>query len=104
MTNQPLAQSCITIPEDSKFFEGHFPGNPILPAIAQLHYVFALLSENKAAAVVSHIDVARFRETLRPGDVVSLTLSESQHGDSVSFKLTRASDSSLVSHGKLRLA
>ena len=58
------------------FFQGHFPGQPIMPgvlqleAMAQLTGVLALSragNENKLAVLLS-IDEAKFRRTVIPGD------------------------------------
>ncbi len=62
------------------FFQGHFPGNPIMPgvliveALAQVGAV-ALLSmeENKGKiAVFTGIDKVRFRKQVKPGDTLRL--------------------------------
>ena len=54
---------------DEFFFQGHFPGNPIMPA------VFRLLSmpEFKGkTAVYTGIDKAKFRAMAKPGDTLRL--------------------------------
>jgi 3-hydroxyacyl-[acyl-carrier-protein] dehydratase len=65
------------------FFQGHFPGHPIMPgvlileAMAQVGGVFALLSNEVGEDQVPYfigIDKAKFRQPVRPGDSLELTL------------------------------
>lgn len=63
------------------FFQGHFPGNPIMPgvliteALAQVGAVAVLsIPENKGKlGVFTGIDGFRFRKQVVPGDVLTLT-------------------------------
>lgn len=62
------------------FFQGHFPGNPIMPgvliveAMAQVGGVAILsMSENRGKlAVFAGIDKVRFRKQVVPGDVLRM--------------------------------
>jgi 3-hydroxyacyl-[acyl-carrier-protein] dehydratase len=65
------------------FFQGHFPGHPIMPgvlileAMAQVGGVFAQLSREANTDEVPYfvgIDKARFRRPVLPGDVLRLEL------------------------------
>lgn len=65
------------------FFQGHFPGHPIMPgvlileAMAQVGGVFAQLSREVNKEDVPYfvgIDKARFRKPVLPGDVLRLEL------------------------------
>ena len=71
---------CVTMNEP--FFPGHFPGNPVMPgvliceAIAQTGAVLMSKSlnadvEGKAIMFMS-LDNARFRQPVRPGDVLRM--------------------------------
>ncbi len=62
------------------FFQGHFPGNPVMPgvliveAMAQVGAV-ALLSRDEfkgKLALFRGIDKLRFREVVRPGDMLTI--------------------------------
>jgi len=65
------------------FFQGHFPGHPIMPgvlileAMAQVGGVYAILAnevgENQVPYFVG-IDKAKFRKPVLPGDVLILAL------------------------------
>jgi acyl-CoA synthetase (AMP-forming)/AMP-acid ligase II/3-hydroxymyristoyl/3-hydroxydecanoyl-(acyl carrier protein) dehydratase len=58
-----------------KWFEGHFPGQPILPGVAQLHIV-ALLAERVWGIDFPGHDMSRvkFRRVMQPEERVSLLL------------------------------
>lgn len=64
------------------FFQGHFPGRPIMPgvlvleALAQMGVLFAKMSTGGVPAdklmVFSGVENARFRRQVIPGDVLTL--------------------------------
>lgn len=62
------------------FFQGHFPGNPIMPgvliveAMAQVGGVISMtLEENKGKlGVFTGIDKVRFKKQVRPGDTLRI--------------------------------
>ncbi len=65
------------------FFQGHFPGHPIMPgvlileALAQVGGVAAALAEGGVEDKVTYfvgIDKARFRKPVTPGDVLRLVM------------------------------
>lgn len=54
-------------------FRGHFTGNPLLPACAQIQMAHVMLeSAWQAPLRLSRIDKAKFREPLRPGQTVKV--------------------------------
>jgi UDP-3-O-[3-hydroxymyristoyl] N-acetylglucosamine deacetylase / 3-hydroxyacyl-[acyl-carrier-protein] dehydratase len=65
---------------NDNFFEGHFPGNPVMPgvlqieAMAQAATIMGLFgkSEEERKVLFLGIDKARFRGIVRPGDVLRL--------------------------------
>ena len=73
-----LAKKCVTVNEP--FFQGHFPGNPVMPgvliieAMAQAGAVAILsLPEWKGkTAYFASINNAKFRQKVVPGDVLML--------------------------------
>lgn len=67
------------------FFQGHFPGNPIMPgvliveAMAQTACVLAYVSGAKGSDVFFlSIERAKFRKPVVPGDCLSLEIAVSQ--------------------------
>lgn len=78
-----------SVPPDSPWFSGHFPGEPILPGIAQISMVLEALR----AAVSDRIRIAglrrvRFKLAIRPGDVLGVYISPNGKSDaSHSFQI-----------------
>ncbi len=65
-----------TLGPDSLWFDGHFPGFPILPGIAQLALVSDMLKKHarqKGRTIsVSEIRKVRFRQFVRPNDTLEI--------------------------------
>ncbi len=70
------AEILLELAPDMLWFEGHFPGQPVLPGIAQVHMAVQwserLWDWKPASSTVSQL---KFRRVLRPGDKVELRLS-----------------------------
>ncbi len=64
------------------FFQGHFPGNPIMPGVLQLEAlaqcsapVLLSLPQNKGKlALYAGVDGVRFKNIVRPGDRFDMTI------------------------------
>lgn len=64
------------VPDGSPWFDGHFPEEPVLPAIAQLGMVFDLLFRVLGVGFrILEIKRVRFRQLIRPGERIVLVLS-----------------------------
>ena len=85
------ARASLTIRPDFAFFEGHYPGNPIMPGVLLCESVFQTgaifladhlqsesLTDDSVTPVLSRIRDARFKRMVKPGDEVeiSVTLGE----------------------------
>lgn len=65
---------------DELFFQGHFPGNPVMPAVFELEALaqvgaVAILSRPEfrgKTAYYASIDKAKFRQMVHPGDTLTL--------------------------------
>jgi 3-hydroxyacyl-[acyl-carrier-protein] dehydratase len=79
----------ITLAPDSLWFDGHFPGSPILPGIAQLGLVSDALrehakSQGRAITTVA-IRRVRFRQLVRPGETLQIMITP-EETDPASYK------------------
>lgn len=60
---------------DLPWFEGHFPGRPILPGVAQLHIACELAEKAWGFVPTGHeMSRIKFRHVMQPGDRITLTL------------------------------
>jgi 3-hydroxyacyl-[acyl-carrier-protein] dehydratase len=86
---------CVTVNEP--FFQGHFPNNPVMPGVliieAMAQSGAVLMSKSLNADVegktimIMAVDEARFRQPVRPGDVLRMNVSVTKHrGDFFKFK------------------
>ncbi len=79
----------IQIPRDSTWFSGHFPGDPILPGIAQLGMVFDAIHQlcNRNMKI-SSINRVRFKQIIRPDDHLEIiVVPRENYAESYSFRI-----------------
>jgi 3-hydroxyacyl-[acyl-carrier-protein] dehydratase len=69
-----------TLREDEYFFQGHFPGNPIMPGVLLCEACFqtgAILmgaGNQPGLGVVTRIKDTKFKNFARPGDILTITV------------------------------
>ena len=90
--------AAIAVPAGGPLFEGHFPGRPILPGIAELALIAAAAAPGGSADEVSAIPFARFRGLVGPGDRLDLATVPRPDGG-IRFEARRAGE--LVANGAL---
>jgi 3-hydroxyacyl-[acyl-carrier-protein] dehydratase len=67
----------VTVPDNSPWFSGHFPGNPILPAIAQISIVFDLICQAiKEPIILKKFHRVKFRRIILPDEEMDITASQ----------------------------
>ena len=65
----------LDVPTDLVWFDGHFPGDPILPGVAQIGWAIAFAREQFGLGADPHkIDRVKFLHTARPGAHLELKL------------------------------
>lgn len=83
----------VRIPEDLRYVEGHFEGDPIVPGVAQLlplvHEPIARTWPDLGAP--RSVRRLKFREALRPGDALEVALSRADR--KVRFEIRRGDTS-----------
>lgn len=93
----------IQVPAESPWFDGHFPGEPVLPGLAQISMVFDVIqkaSEDQWRA--SSVSRVRFKRIIRPEDrfeVIAVPLKK--EADGFSFRIQIKGD--LVCNGVMRM-
>jgi 3-hydroxymyristoyl/3-hydroxydecanoyl-(acyl carrier protein) dehydratase len=79
----------IHVPPDSPWFDGHFPGEPILPGVAQIGMVFdAIRRARNRDLKISSVRRVRFKRIIRPDDQLKIIAAPlKKEADSYSFRI-----------------
>lgn len=85
------------IEKDLPFFEGHYPGNPIVPGVILCEAIFqtgAILMGHivsnddmlkEQTPVLTRIENAKFKQIVRPGDTIKMSVTLKETLSSVSY-------------------
>lgn len=93
----------VVVPGDCPFFDGHFPGQPVLPAIGQLAMLTGLLRRMTGSVVsLTGVDDLRLLRQIVPGDQVEVRLEDPQAGVTARFEIR--CDGAPISRGTVRFA
>lgn len=80
------------VPAGSPWFDGHFPGQPILPGIAMIAIAFDAAREKEAREGnfirLKAVKRVRFKKPVRPDEPFTLTLKREQKESGVSYNFT----------------
>lgn len=67
----------VSVPGDSPWFAGHFPGNPVLPAIAQVSIVFDMICRwNNKPIFLKAIHRVKFKRVILPDEEMEIYVSQ----------------------------
>lgn len=91
----------LAVSEGSPWFDGHFPGHPVLPAIAQVEVAARLHREAGERGYLAGIDALRFSEPVLPGDRLRIRLGVCDEHGRGRLRLTRAGDGVEIGSGTL---
>jgi 3-hydroxyacyl-[acyl-carrier-protein] dehydratase len=93
----------IRVPADSPWFDGHFPGAPVLPGVAQLGMVHDVLCRalNRELSV-RRVSRVRFKRMIGPDQAVLVTIRTLDAKGGHSFRIS--GDEGLVCSGQIELA
>ncbi len=81
------------VPKESPWFSGHFPGEPILPGIAELSMVFDLIkkkfSENAKNIIIISLKKIRFKLIVKPEEILDIIITSMENlTNTYSFKIS----------------
>ncbi len=97
------ARATLVLTPDLQVFDGHFPGHPILPGVAQVDWAIAFARERFALpARFLRLDALKFSQPAVPGMVLTLTLAWNAATASLQFEY--ASDAGRHSSGRVVFA
>ncbi|MEM7479778.1 MAG: hypothetical protein AAF481_01280 [Acidobacteriota bacterium] len=88
------------LPADLAYFEGHFPGHPVLPAVAQLELLRQAMHSIEPGLALRAVDGLRLSQPLVPGDRVELEVQVPEDDEGTAFVVRR--DGSTVTQGRVR--
>ena len=79
-----------SFPPDSPWFSGHFPGEPILPGVAQIALVETAIQQVHGSQWrVGTIKRTRFKQIIEPGDRIELLIEPQQNSrDTFTFQIS----------------
>jgi 3-hydroxymyristoyl/3-hydroxydecanoyl-(acyl carrier protein) dehydratase len=91
----------LRVPPELGYFDGHFPGLPVLPGVVQVHWAARLAAAHLGQSCLgSRIEQLKFLAIVRPGDELGLTLRLDRTAGMLSFSYaspTRAYSSGRIS-------
>jgi 3-hydroxyacyl-[acyl-carrier-protein] dehydratase len=92
----------VTTAADAPWFSGHFPGQPVLPGVAQLEMVTDLISTLSGKPVfVDSLSRVKFRKLIKPGELLGIEVSIDKRKGAYAFRITSRQD--IVSSGILTI-
>ena len=93
----------IQVPAESSWFDGHFPGEPVLPGLAQISMVFDVIQKASESELgVFSVNRVRFKRIIRPADHLKVIVAPLKKEANVfSFRIQIQDD--LVCSGVMRL-
>ena len=91
----------VKVPPDSGYFQGHFPGRPVLSAMAQIALIVQIYRMGARCGASPHaVPFLRLRRTILPGEELSIRLDRPNEDAQSSFEIRRSGD--LASNGVIR--
>ena len=98
------ATVAVRVPDGLPYFDGHFDGRPVLPAVAQLEALVVPLCREfwRDLAAPRRMVRLKFRQTIGPGSELVVRLERKGDKRAVAFSIERAGD--VASSGTIEFA
>lgn len=88
------ASFTLFVPHQLRYFNGHFPGNAVLPGVVQISWVLHFAQQTfSKLGVFQRLEVVKFQQVIRPGDTVRLKLRWDPHKYYLQFVFDTNSES-----------
>jgi 3-hydroxyacyl-[acyl-carrier-protein] dehydratase len=94
----------VQVPAESAWFSGHFPGDPILPGIAQLGMACEVLRRGAGEGFrLAGFSRIKFKKIIRPGDCLKISvMPKKDFPDAYTFRIVVGAD--IACSGAMALA
>jgi acyl carrier protein len=93
----------VTTEPQSPWFSGHFPGDPVLPGIAQLQMVADIVARALAQdLVLVELTRIKFKKLIRPGEILDICARAGNKENTYTFRISSKQED--VCSGTLTLA
>lgn len=99
MTNQATESLAVEVAVDAPFFEGHFPGNPIVPGAYLLARVIESAMKRFPNTGAFEVASAKFLNMVRPGEDIVLQFT----GEPPSLRFSLHVQQQVVVSGTLKI-
>jgi len=88
------ASALVRVPAELPYFDGHFAGRPVLPAVAQLEALVVPLCQDvwRDLAAPRRMVRLKFRRVIAPGSELLVRLERKGDARTVVFTIERAGD------------
>jgi 3-hydroxymyristoyl/3-hydroxydecanoyl-(acyl carrier protein) dehydratase len=88
------------VPQELVYLQGHFPGEPVLPGVVQVHWAIQLASERFGIKTAfTGMEALKFHRIIEPETVLKLTIEVAEETGKLYF--TYASDAGVHSQGRV---
>jgi len=106
--NEPLASDVfagsLVLDSDFPGFQGHFPGNPILPGACLIEAAVQLISSGtRQDLLLAEVERVKFFSPVKPGEEVKLDFNIEYLSDAISAKGTMMSGDRKICTMKLKM-
>jgi 3-hydroxymyristoyl/3-hydroxydecanoyl-(acyl carrier protein) dehydratase len=89
-TTDDVCLVVINLREDMQVFDGHFPGNPILPGVAQVDWAIGLAEKHLGPlGNFFGLEKIKFNALVNPGDTLKLVLEYDRQRGRLMFRYER---------------
>ena len=101
-TDHDEIKGVFVFPQDFPAFEGHFPGQPVLPAVVQLAAARLLAAKHLGRQLVPiSVDRAKFKAMVGPNEPMTITISFDQSGNDVTISFSITSETKKIATGEI---